>query len=96
MQGRLTVVLDQVASSEVSLTEVPNVAAAHDSVLRFAGKLIPGLITHAPMPVLVCEPSRDHTPARSTSRVSTVEAILVWRQRDRRGAISGGLAGAPL
>ncbi len=57
-----------------------------------AGSLIPGLITCASMPVLVCNAVRRDTPAQARVRAPSLDPISAFRQRMVSGAISGSPA----
>jgi nucleotide-binding universal stress UspA family protein len=60
-----------------------------------AGSLIPGLITHAPMPVIVCKANRDVLPASVTRTPPTRDPAPVLTVIPRSRPTRGGLAGAP-
>jgi nucleotide-binding universal stress UspA family protein len=60
-----------------------------------AGSLIPGLITHAPMPVIVCKAHRDVVPAPVTRTPPTRDPAPVRTVVPRGRPTRGGLAGMP-
>lgn len=60
-----------------------------------AGSLIPGLITYAPMPVLVCQGHRQDRPAPAPRTDSPLALLRRLIQRRRARVVGRGLAGAP-
>lgn len=59
------------------------------------GSRIPGLITHATMPIIICKAQRDVAPAIAPLARPTPAPPPVRRIRPRRAGSLGGLAGAP-
>ncbi len=86
-----------VAVAEEERCDTIIIASDGRSALRrlIAGSLIPGLITHAPMPVIVCKAHRDVVPALVTRKPPTRDPAPARPVVPRRRPTRGGLAGVP-
>lgn len=91
MLNRLLVVIDDHASSDVAIVDTIVIASDGRGPIgrRIGGSLIPGLITRAPMPVVICSAQRDETPARKRAPAPTANPVRAARRR--RGVAVAGL-----